>query len=386
MRILDRYVLRSFLEPFLLCFLGFLGIMIIFDLHDNRNELIEGKSRVLLIGAYYLHQLPHFILLSVPVGLLLALLYSLSKLSRSNEIISMLTAGRSIPRTLIPLFVFCAGTTGLCTWLNYERAPRAEALRREDLGRIRFGETEVNKLKFVVGHLDKDRMTNRLWFAAVMRPNLDALEEVHITQLDEKGQPVMRWYAREADYDARSSQWILLQGKQVKFDADGNIAGITDDWTHETGKDSVRTIGDWSETPFRIASSRMDAEQLSVPELRDYLASNADFPDVQLAAFRTHLQHRWALPFTCFAVIFIAAPLGIVYSRRAVLASVAASIFIFFVFLFLMFFFLALGKGNYVSPIVAGWTPNAVLILIGSYLLYLRSTNREAFQFFTRKK
>ena len=386
MRILDRYVLRSFLEPFLLCVLGFLGILIIFDLFDNSNDFIAGKSRLILIGVYYAHQIPHFILLCMPVGILLALLYSLSRLSRSNEMISMLTAGRSVPRILIPLFIFCAGIAGLCTWLNYELAPRADALRREDMGRIRYGEADVEKLKFVVGHLSKDRMTNRLWFAAVWRPNLDALEAVHITQLDAAGQPVTRWYAREADYDARTSQWILTQGKQVSFDAAGNIAGTTEDWTHGTGRDATRTIDGWSETPFRIASTRMDAEQLSVPELREYLASNADFPDGQLAAFRTHLQHRWALPFTCFAVAFIAAPLGIVFSRRAVLASVAASIFIFFIFLFLMFFFLALGKGNHVSPLVAGWTPNAALLVIGSYLLWLRSTNREAFQFFSRKK
>lgn len=386
MRILDRYVLRSFLEPFLLCFLGFLGILIIFDLFDNSNDFIAGKSRILLIGVYYAHQLPHFILLSTPVGLLLALLYSLSKLSRSNEIISMLTAGRSVLRILAPLFIVCAGIAGLCTWLNYELAPRADALRREDMGRIRFGEGEAEKFKFIVGHLSKDRMTNRLWFASVWRPNVDALENVHITQLDPAGQPITRWYAREATYNARAGQWILTQGKQVGFDAEGNIAGTTEDWTRGYGADAVRTIDGWSETPFRIASARMDAEQLSVPDLREYLAANSDFPDRQLAAFRTHLQHRWALPFTCFAVAFIAAPLGIVFSRRAVLASVAASIFIFFVFLFLMFFFLALGKGSHVPPFVAAWTPNAMLLLIGGYLLYVRSSNREAFQFSFRKK
>jgi LPS export ABC transporter permease LptG len=386
MRILDRYVLRNFLEPFLLCFLGFLGILIIFDLHDNQGDFIAGKSRLALIGVYYAHQLPHFILLSVPVGLLLALLYSLSKMSRSNEIISMLATGRSVPRILIPLFIFCAGAAGFCTWLNYELAPRAEALHREDMGRIRFGETEIERLKFVTGHLTKDRMTNRVWFATTMRANLDKLDAVHITQLDEQGRPLKRWYAHEADYDARTGRWILTQGKQVDFDAEGNVSGTVGDWTHGTGADSVRVIEGWSETPFRIASSRMDAEQLGVPELREYLAANADFPDAQLAAFRTHLEHRWALPFTCFAVAFIAAPLGIVFSRRAVLASVAASIFIFFVFLFLMYFFLALGKGNHAPPLVAAWAPNAALIVIGIYLLWVRSTNREAFRFFSRKK
>ncbi len=386
MRILDRYVLRSFLEPFLLCFLGFIGILTIFDFYDNRNDFIEGSARLSLIGLYYAHQLPRFILLSMPMGVLLALLYSLSKMSRSNEIISMLATGRSVPRLLLPLFAFCALLTGACVWLNYELAPRADRLRKEDVGRIRYGESEIEKAKYIAGHLTKDRKTNRLWFSAVTRTNVDALSEVHITQLDPDGRPITRWYAHEAAYDARSGNWVLTQGKQVDFDREGNVAAIADDWSHATGAAGTRIMKDWDETPFRITSSRMDSEQLSVPELREYLASNADFSASQLAPFRTHLEHRWALPFTCFAVAFIAAPLGIVFSRRAVLASVAGSIFIFFVFLFLMFFFLAMGKGNHLSPLVAGWTPNVALIVIGLYLIWLRSTNREAFKFFSRKK
>jgi len=386
MRILDRYILRSFLEPFALCVIGFLGILIIFDLNDNLSDFIVGGATIRKIGIYYAHQIPHFILLCMPVGLLLALLYSLSKLSRSNEIISMLTAGRSVPRLLIPLFIFCAGVAVFCGWLNYELAPRAEAARKEDIGRIRFGEAEVEKYRLVVGHLAMDRLTHRLWFAGVSRPNVNILDHVHITQLDEAGQPVARWYAQEAFYDGRTQRWLLNRGRQVCYDASGNVSGTIEDWSQGYGPETSRAFSRWSETPFRIASSRMDSERLSVPELREYLASNADFPVPQLAPFRTHLQHRWALPFTCFAVAFIAAPLGIVYSRRAVLASVAASILIFFVFLFTMFFFLALGKGNHVSPMVAAWTPNAILLAVGSYLLYLRSTNREAFKISFRKK
>src|SRR4051794_13939540 len=33
MRILDRYVIRNFLEPFFLCFFGFLAIWLVFDLY-----------------------------------------------------------------------------------------------------------------------------------------------------------------------------------------------------------------------------------------------------------------------------------------------------------------------------------------------------------------
>lgn len=377
MRILDRYILRSFLEPFLLCFAAFLGILLIFDLNDNLGDFVEGKARWKLIAVYYAHQMPHFTLLSMPLGLLLGLLYCLSKMSRSNEIISMLTAGRSVIRIIFPLLLASCLATALCLWLNYELAPQADALRRTDMSRIKSGEARAERKSVLQAHLMKDRMTNRVWFASEMRPSAGTMDRVHITQLSDTGEPITRWYAQTAAYSQTDTSWSLSQGRQVNFDGQGNIEGTMEDWTKETGPRATRAMNGWEETPYRISSSRMDAEQLSVPELREYLTSNSDFPEAQLAAFRTHLHYRWALPFTCLTVVFIAAPLGIVYSRRAVLASVGSSLFIFFGYLLLMFLLLALGKGHRLSPLLAAWTPNAVLLAIGLCLLYLRSTNRE---------
>ena len=73
----------------------------------------------------------------------------------------------------------------------------------------------------------------------------------------------------------------------------------------------------------------------------------------------------------------MATPLGIGYSRRGILASVAAAIGLVFAMNFLVHLFLALGEGDRVSPIVAGWTPNVIFFVIGLYLLHLRATNRE---------
>ncbi len=387
MRLLDRYVLRNFLEPFLLCFAAFLGILLIFDLNDNLGDFIEAKAKWKQIGVYYLHQLPHFTLLSLPLGLLLALLYSLSKMSRSNEIISMLSSGRSVIRLLLPLFVCGIMATGGCLWLNYEHAPQSEALRTTDIERIKKGEKKAESRNELTAHLSRDRMTKRIWFIRRMRSADNQLDDVHITQLDADGEPATRWYAQNATFVPRDKKWVLNFGREVHLDKEGDVTGPIEDWSDPkkfTGALGSRSFNTWRETPYRLASSSMEAEQLSVPDLRRYIQFNSDFSTHQLAPFRTYLQHRWALPLTCFTVIFIAAPLGIVFSRRAVLASVASSLFIFFGYIFMMFLFLALGKGGHVPPIVAAWTPNAVLFIIGAYLLFLRSTNREMPRLFSR--
>src|SRR5262249_12893860 len=116
---------------------------------------------------------------------------------------------------------------------------------------------------------------------------------------------------------------------------------------------------------------------LSIAELRDYLKTNADFPEAQLAPFRTNLADRYAFPLSCFVVVFIASPLGIVFSRRGVLASVASSIFIFFAMILLRYFFLALCKGDRLNPTLAAWLADILFFSIGLILLYFRSSNRE---------
>jgi len=111
MRILDRYVLRNFLEPFLMCFTGFIAIWVIIDLMDNFNEFLEvHASFKTILGTMSRKCADDHV--SMPVALMLALLFSLSRMSRYNEIISQLTAGRSLIRVLMPLILFGVALRG----------------------------------------------------------------------------------------------------------------------------------------------------------------------------------------------------------------------------------------------------------------------------------
>ena len=124
------------------------------------------------------------------------------------------------------------------------------------------------------------------------------------------------------------------------------------------------TITGWSETPYRLEQRQRAA---GVPRrlraARVSAISTPIFPQTLLAPFRTQLQYRWALPWTCFVVAFMAAPLGIGFSRRGILASVAVAIGLVFTMNFLTHLFLALGEGDRVSPFAAAWTPNLIFLV-----------------------
>ena len=370
MKLLDRYVLRNFLEPFVICFLGFMGIWFIFDLSGNLQDFLEARASLKQIAKFYATQVPAVVVISLPVGLLLALLYSLSRMSRSNEIISMLTAGRSVRRLLVPHLAVGLLATAVCLVLNYEWAPHAEAVKKAMLEQITRGKKSGNR-DAVEGHVFRDRQNLRTWFVKKLRPNSPTLENVHITQQDADGKILCKWYARRATYDARTRTWSLKQGMRVDFNSEGDIAA------KEMFGSGFRTVSGWTETPWRIASSHLEAQNLSIPELRDYLRFNADFPPVQLAPYHSYFWHRWAFPSQCLIVVLIGAPLAIVFSRRGVMGGVAAAMLLYAALLLATYLFLALGKGSRIAAEVAGWAPNAMFFLVGLALVQMRSTNRD---------
>lgn len=369
MKLLDRYVIRNFLQIYVYCIVGFISIWLIFDVSDNISTFIDAHLGFTRVAHYYLSQLPQILVILLPVALLLSLLFCLGRMSRANEIVSMLTAGVSVPRVLRPLIVIGLLTVGASGALNYAMAPHADLARKTLLN----SEQKTRRESQIEGQIFRNRTDDRTWFIQSFRRGQNIFNNVQILQQDGHDNIVTNYLAARALFRPENKSWELENVKIVSYDGTGNI-------THEEIQPSL-TINHWSETPFRLSSANVRAEYLSVPELRAYLRFNSDFPATLLAPFKTHLQYRLALPWTCLVVVFIAAPLGIGFSRRGVLSSVASSIILVFTMNFLTHLFLALGEGSRISSWTAAWTPNAMFAVIGLYLLYLRSTNRDGLGF-----
>lgn len=368
MRLLDRYVIRNFLHAYFYCVAGFLSIWLVFDISDNISIFLDKHFGLVRVTEFYLTQLPQVLIILLPVSLLLALLFSLGRMSRTNEIVSMLTAGVSLPRMLLPLLAMGVLMTLTTTALNYSAAPHAEIARRNYLSSSgTVAGTRVN------GQIFRNRTDARTWFIQDFRPGENVFHNVQILQQDVHDNIVTNYLATRALYHPETKWWQLESVKVVNYDEAGNI--IRSDILPSV------TVTHWSETPFRLGSANVRAEFLSLPELREYIRFNADFPVTLLAPFETHLQYRLALPWTCFVVVLIAAPLGIGLSRRGVFSSVAIAIVLVFSMNFLNHLFLALGEGYRIPAWLAAWTPNFLFAVVGLYLLYLRTTNREAWSF-----
>src|SRR5215216_7035200 len=166
MKLLDRYVIRNFVQVYLYCIAGFTSIWLIFDVSDNISSFIDNHIGLLQVLHYYATQIPQVFIILLPVALLLSLLFALGRMSRANEIVSMLAAGVSLPRVLLPLIGMGLLTVAVTMALNYSLAPHAELARKNFLS-----EAQSRPGRNIQGQIFRNRTDLRTWFLQNFLPH-----------------------------------------------------------------------------------------------------------------------------------------------------------------------------------------------------------------------
>ncbi|QQL43832.1 LptF/LptG family permease [Sulfuriroseicoccus oceanibius] len=378
-RIVDRYVVRNFLGPFALAFGGFTAIWIISDMANNGSDFTEAKVSIAGIARYYGTQLPSLSLLMLPITLLLALLFALSKMSKANELVSLLSAGMSSTRVLMPLIVIGLYATFISFVFSFHWAPRADGAQRalkEEIIEQAQSKKKSKRSRDRFRAEDQayiNRVDNRQWYVGgfpEFYSRKNKIENVVVADFDEEDRLTKVIIADRIYWDYTQDLWIFYEGRVFEYDEEERMVS-------QTTFPQKHLEFDWRERPWDLITAGINPEHLGVPQLNAFIRSHTYYPEAKLAPFKTFLHHRIALPFGCLTAVLIGAPLGIVYSRRGILGGVASALGIFFAILFLTNLFMALGRSGSMPPFVAAWAANFLFGGIGAYLLWCRARNRE---------
>lgn len=373
--ILERYTLRTFVQPLAFCFVSFSSLWIIMDLLDNLKDFQTANSSFGVVLGFYLALLPYIYVTIMPVALLLATLYSLTRMSRANELISMLGAGRSLAQVLRPIFLTTGYAVVISIAANYYWAPRAEGNRKAVVRALE--EKEADSI-MATSIMFRNEQTHRTWFAATfpfsMRNDRGRMHGVQLREENADGTPARTILAGSATWSSRGG-WHFFNGRELIYEK-GSVAEVRPFPRREDGT-SVLSVTGIEETPWSIVSYALKADYMSVPEIVSYLQAHPKAAADKLAPFRTHLWHRFAMPLQAFALVLVAAPLGVAYSRRGSVGGIAGSVFIFFIFMFVNNLFLNLGKGGHLPPWFTVWVPHLLFGTLGYVLFRYRSENRD---------
>ena len=104
--IIDRYVIREIIPPFLIALLVFTFILIIPFIIELAEQMIAKGVPAGTILQLTATLLPQALALTIPMALLIGLLVGLGRLSADREVVVMMACGISPYRLLRPVLVF----------------------------------------------------------------------------------------------------------------------------------------------------------------------------------------------------------------------------------------------------------------------------------------
>lgn len=122
MPILWRYLLKGFLQIFVLCVLSFVSILLVTQFQDIARFASSGAS-VSRVALFTLYQFPLVLPLAIPISCLIAAVLLFKKLSHSHELTAMRAGGIGLYPLIFPIIMTSVVLSVLCFTIVSEVAP-----------------------------------------------------------------------------------------------------------------------------------------------------------------------------------------------------------------------------------------------------------------------
>ncbi len=353
MRILDRYVLKSYLTTLGFAILAFLAVFIILDLFEKIDDFLDHDVSLLIIGKYYALRTPEIVLLLLPVGMLLACLFALGSHARNNEFVAIQSAGISVKRTLLPILAAALGVSLLAMATGETLGPFAsEQVKMLENDTIKPGRGRVKNIRTNVSYLGEND-----WIYWIGR--LDTQKETMRNVVVSRVSDFMlreRIDAKKATW--KDGEWTFIDGYFRRFDESRLLEEI---------QFLERVMPDIVESPDDLAKRQKSSSQMSYRELSRFIRK-ADMSGGEVMKERVDLQMKLSFPFTSFVIVIFGSPLGALLRKSGNAVGIAVALLICFIFYITIRVGQALGYNEVLHPLAAAWLGNIIFLGIGLLL------------------
>ncbi len=358
MNILDRYFIREFFKPLLACLVAFLLLMLVHDLNDNYDDFIQAHTPARQIFHYYMILMPAWIVDIMPISLLLALLYTLSTMSKYGELTAMRASGLDFVRLMGPYFVIgiCLTIQILC--INLAWAPGA-LLEAKLIFEKNTNKTQAPTSK-TLGVTYYDVIGNRFWFASMVNPVEQIALGVEVTQSDQHQKDVRKISAASGSY--RHGHWTFRNVKIADFtktDWDPGFLTILD----------TLEVAEFTESPQQFIASFQKTKRVTTHDLIQSLKHAARLSPRKRSEIRFELYSRISFPLFNFIVFLIGIPFGVVGQRRSNVQAIANAFMLFFGYMILRRVLETVGMTGRIPVWFAAWFPSVLFAAVGVYLI-----------------
>lgn len=354
MKLLDKYILKTFLNFFMVSITSFICLYVIVDFFQRFRMFLSNHATVAQMASYSLYSVPQIVSLVLPAAILLASLLTYSSLSKFSEITAIKANGISLRRLSIPVLCVAALLAVFLFIFNEFVTPASiqetKRIVKEDIQKQKIrGLFMLDKIWY---HGSKTIYSYRMFDA-----EKNTLHGVTIHQMNPDFSLKTRIDARSAEWQG-AGQWAFHDLLIISFDENNSPSPL---WQKEK-------IIDLSETPDNFKKLQKDADMMGYFELKRYIEKIKD-EGYQVSKYLVDLHGKLAYPFVTFILVII----GMAFSLRSersggVMQSIGVGIVIGFSYWVVHALIMSVGKSGVLPPCLAAWGSNILFTCLAAYL------------------
>jgi lipopolysaccharide export system permease protein len=369
MKIIDKHLLRECLLPYFYCVFGMSMILVMSDLFERESQFRAVGTPIWDVVLFYIHYLAAYargstissVVMILPISLLAGTLYSLTRLTRQNELTAMRASGVSLYRLMLPFLCLGVFSSLLGVAAQELVAPSATQwiTRYDDLleGRPIRADRTIRGFKYF------DEASRALWEVGSFNlSHPEHLWDVRITIERDDRTRERRIVADRARW--RSGKWWLSGISEQKYLTTDEMDGLPSEkirgpieMPELTGEPLVFVMEADSDTVEKYASSLV---------LLKYLEKPRGLPPVELARRRTDAHLRLAMPWVCVIASLIAIPAAARGGHRGAFSGANLAVIMFLAFYLAVQVSSVFAKRELISPWLSAWLPNIAFLGIGT--------------------
>ena len=352
--LIDRYIAKLFLTYLAAGVIVFLTLRVT---ADATGITVQYNVPVDVLITYYAYSIPTFLYQMIPVACLVACIFTLGTMSRGNELNALFSTGMSLARISAPILVLVAvisaATFVAGDWLIPVFEKKKKFVEYVDIKKQPglYSTVKTNKIWY--------RSGNILFNLKTLVPEKKLAQTATFYYFDEKWDLVQLITANEIYFRDRNI-WELNEGTVTIFVEDSSFP-LTKSFKTKTVTIDEE-LGD--------LSNKVDAaDTLRISELSKFIKRNKE-AGLETIQYEVDLQAKYSFAFAGLVMSFLSIPFSVGRGRSGGWAiGVGICLSLAFVYWSLHSSGITLGKHGAIPPLLAVWSPNFLMVLVGLFFL-----------------
>lgn len=352
---LDWYIIGKFLGTFFFSIVLILSIAIVFDLTEKMDEFFENNAPLRrIILDYYLPFIPYYMNMFSGLFIFISVIFFTSKLAGNSEIIAMLAAGISFRRLMVPYFLSATFLFLLFWGLGgYVIPPATEKM-------LDFQDEYIQKIKSEnVRNVQMMVTPGTVLYIETFQKRTNTGYRSSYEHYEGKSLR-SRITAERIRYDGNEQEpfkWHFEQYVRRDFD------GMREEITRGQRLDTIITL-----EPRELFITAEQAQQMTNPELREYINKQKARGAGNTEAFETEMHKRWASPLAAFIMTLLAVTMSSRKVRGGMGKNLGIGLTLSALYILFSTVSTTFSTRGVMTPFMAVWLPNFLFLAIGIFL------------------